>query len=353
MPGAIQIVHGDMFSGPADLIVVPCSTTGRVTPFVRERLQRFALPDVSAIPHGGVRVLPLTGADNVAQFVAYAASVRGTESTPEAIGRIGEAVGRATTQQESIQVIHCPLLGAGAGALRSETVVAQLSQGFSKNCRDGSLLKIFVLDKNIYELLVRHSMAPGKASAREVSVPAPRLSQDKRRLTIGHIPPRVLISYALSSRENEHWVDELFRFLRASGINARLDTPFLRVGMNVVQWMCNELDLADRVILVCDEQYAARADRLHGGVGWETRTIQGDLYAEMNPGRPEGVPTRYIPVVRSLIREEGLPRYLWATRVLHAPPGQADDILRHELLKEIFRAGPDIPPIGPRPAEYS
>ena len=69
--------------------------------------------------------------------------------------------------------------------------------------------------------------------------------------------------------------------------------------------------------------------------------------------RPEDAPAKYIPVVRSLNRDEGLRRYLRTTRVLHARPGHADDILRHELLKEIFRAGPDIPPIGTRSAEYS
>jgi hypothetical protein len=54
MPGAVQIVHGDMFSGPADLIVMPCSTAGSVTSFVRDRMQRLALPPVpKGMPLGG------------------------------------------------------------------------------------------------------------------------------------------------------------------------------------------------------------------------------------------------------------------------------------------------------------
>lgn len=232
------------------------------------------------------------------------------------------------------------------GALRSETVVAQLSQGFSKKCRDGTLLKILVLDKNIHELLVRHSMTPQQAPPREALVSRPTLSQDKRRLTLGRVPPRVMISYTRSSPEHQQWVDELFRFLRANGINAWLDTYFLRPGMDVVQWMCNELDLADRVILVCDEQYAARADRRHGGVGWETMIVQGDMYADMNRDRPEDAPAKYIPVVRSRSRDEGLPRYLRTRLTLDAPPGQADDMFRRQLLDEILRAGPEIPPIG-------
>jgi hypothetical protein len=44
MPLAVQVVHGDMFSGPADLIVMPCSVGGSVTWFVRQRMQQFELP---------------------------------------------------------------------------------------------------------------------------------------------------------------------------------------------------------------------------------------------------------------------------------------------------------------------
>jgi len=124
-----------MFGGPADLIVVPCSTAGKVTRLVQDRMERFALPPVPApIPLGEVRLLPLKGADHVAQFVAYAASVRGSGSELEAIERIGEKLGHAT-QQESVQVIHCPLLGAGAGALPGEVAFAQLSHGSARPVR--------------------------------------------------------------------------------------------------------------------------------------------------------------------------------------------------------------------------
>ena len=351
MPGAVQIVHGDMFGGPADLIVMPCSTGGTVARFVRDRMQRFALPPVPApIPLGEVRLLPLTGADHVAQFVAYAASVRSYGSEPEAIERIGEKLGQAT-QEGRVQVIHCPLLGAGAGGLPSEMVFARLSQGFNQACKDGSLLKIFVLDDKVYEKLVRHSSDVAQTSADAALMPSPSLSAGEQRLTIGRIPPRVLISYTASSPGTRQWVDELFRFLRKHGINARLDTYFLRTGMNVVQWMCNELALADRVILVCDEQYAARADRQHGGVGWETMIIQGDMYADMYRDRPEDAPAKYIPVVRSPDLDAGLPAYLKPMLVLRCPPGRAEDQFRHQLLDEILDVRPPIPPVVTAPTE--
>ncbi len=336
MPGAVQVVHGDMFSGPADLIVMPCSTAGTVTSFVRERMRRFALPPVPRpISLGEIRLLPLTGAEHAAQFVAYAASVGNYESSPEAIEHIGEELGRAT-HDESIQVVHCPLLGAGAGHLQSETVVARLRQGFQDKCRDGSLLKVFVLHASVYERLVRQSVTEAHPSAEAPLVPSPSLSQDKQRLTSGRIRPRVFISYTGTSPGTQQWVEALYEFLSANNINARLDTHSLRLGMYVVQWMCNELALADRVILVCDEEYAARADRLHGGVGWETMIVQGDMYADMYRERPEDTPAKYIPVVRSRDPNTGLPAYLRAVLALHWPPGQADDEPRRRLLDEIL-----------------
>jgi hypothetical protein len=305
-------------------------------------MRRFALPQVpKPLALGDLRLLPLAGADHVAQFVAYAASVRRQGSSPQAIRHIGEELGRAT-QEESIQVIHCPLLGTGAGHLPAETVVDELSRGFNEESKAGSVLRIFVLDQALYERLAgRSATSRGEPTPTEPAI----LSQDERHLTVGQVPPRVLISHTGSSQDNQQWVDGLFRYLRANGVNARLDTYFLRPGMDTVQWMCNELDLADRVILVCDEQYAARADRRHGGVGWETMIVQGDMFAHMYGDRPEDAPAKYIPIVRSASLMNGLPTYLRTKLALHFPPGRPEEEPRRKLLDEIRQTGPVIPPV--------
>ncbi len=110
-------------------------------------------------------------------------------------------------------------------------------------------------------------------------MPSPSLSQDKRRLTSGRIPPRVLISYTGASPGTQQWVEGLYEFLSRNGINARLDTHSLRLGMDVVQ---------------------------------------------------------YIPIVRSRDPAAGLPGYLRTKLVLYWPPGQAEDELRRRLLAEIL-----------------
>ncbi len=80
------------------------------------------------------------------------------------------------------------------------------------------------------------------------------------------------------------WVFDLAKKLCANGVDARLDRFHLRAGMDLPQWMTNELLKANKVLLVCDTHYAAKADARKAGVGWETMIIQGDmmLQGEMN-----------------------------------------------------------------------
>jgi hypothetical protein len=135
---------------------------------------------------------------------------------------------------------------------------------------------------------------------------------------------------------------ELATFLRANGIEARLDVWYLRPGMDTPQWMSNELDLADRVLLVCDELYAQKADRRHGGVGWEIRIIQGDLLVSQ-----EDNPDKYIPIIVTPELNAGTPKFLRGTFALHWPESGPDEVgRRDELLRIIYNRQEEAPPLG-------
>jgi hypothetical protein len=121
-----------------------------------------------------------------------------------------------------------------------------------------------------------------------------------------------------------------------------MDIWHLRRGMDLPQFMTNELQLADRVVLISDEKYAEKADGRVGGVGWETMIIQGDLAQQ----RPDS--NKYLVVVRSKSVNEGLPRYLQTKFVVHWPDETADEHNRQTLLRELYDAIV-IPPIGPKP----
>jgi len=119
-------------------------------------------------------------------------------------------------------------------------------------------------------------------------------------------------------------------YLIDRGIQARLDKFHLRRGMDLPQWMCNELSLAQKVIIICDERYKQKADGRLGGVGWETMVIQGDI-ANIPPDS-----TKYQVIVRAEDINSGLPLYLKTRFAFHARPSDPSDLFREELIKELL-----------------
>jgi hypothetical protein len=100
--------------------------------------------------------------------------------------------------------------------------------------------------------------------------------------------------------------------------------------MDLPQWMCNELALADRVVIISNEGYKAKADGRIGGVGWETMIIQGDIAALPADN------TKYQVIVRSESLTDGLPLYLKTRYAFHARPSASADPFREELVKELL-----------------
>jgi hypothetical protein len=95
---------------------------------------------------------------------------------------------------------------------------------------------------------------------------------------------RIFISYAHGDRGHEERVRELWIFLRANGVDARLD---LAVAERVdwAQWMTREVQAADRVLVIASAAYRQRADGDAGpaegrGVQWEAQLIRDLFYAD-------------------------------------------------------------------------
>jgi hypothetical protein len=324
----VQLKLGDMFDGPSDLIVLPCSTGGTITEFVRQRLVHHRIPyPEPGMKLGDVSVMPFQGGENIAQFVAYAASVERNSSSKAAIHRIGEQLGTATNEGSTIRLVSAPLLGAGAGGLRSKEVVEALSTGFKATAHRDARLIIHVLHTDVFSRLSKSS-ASRESNVTQLQRPAAAM--------------RVFVSYSHTSPDHEQWVERLGTLLRESGIDARLDIWNLRHGMDLPQFMTNELALAQRVILVSDEKYAEKADGRVGGVGWETMIIQGDIASQP----PDS--TKYLVIVRSKDVDAGLPRYLKTKFVIHWPEDTSDERNRQILLRELYDEV-KAPPLGQKP----
>jgi len=271
---------------------------------------RYSLPHPNpGLALGDVEVLPFEGAEHIAQYAAFAASVANNYSTPAAISGIGAKLGQFATEHRSVRIVSAPLLGAGAGGLRSEDVVMSLHSGFQDCAPEDARLFMFVLHKEVFDRLRRLLERDGSA--------------------MKPVHRRVFISHTSKSDEQAKWVEELAVFLIDHGLQARLDRFHLRRGMDLHQWMCNELTMADKVIIVCDEDYKLRAEGRIGGVGWETMVIQGDM-AALPPDS-----TKYQVIVRSATIDDGLPMFLKTKYVFHTGPAADFSSIGEELVREL------------------
>lgn len=332
MPGRIQIKLGDLFDGTSDLIVLPCSTSGTITQFVYNRLRAFNIPiPKSGMKLGQIDIMPFTGAENFAQYVAYAVSVKNNFSNLSSIKNIGVELGKLTQENSAIRVIHAPLLGAGSGGLQSEHVIESLKEGFISVGNSDSTLIIHILNQLVFERV--KNFFNGK---RKVIIEPKKENQSEKHI-------RTFISYTRTDERHFNWIKTLATFLRDNGIDARIDIWHLKTGMDLPQFMTNELSLADKVIIISNKQYAEKADGRFGGVGWETMIIQGDI------SRLPPESTKYITIVKEDDLEKGLPTFLKTKYVIHWGSNQTEPINRQRLLNDLLNLEAVLPPLGVPP----
>lgn len=343
MSSTIQLREGDMFAQPADLIIIPCSTGASVTEMVASRLRSFDI----VLPRrpmrlGDVEFLLFERASSIATYVGYAASVQGFESNVSAVQSIAAKVANFVNDKPEIRNITIPLLGSGAGRLTSEQSALALIRGLEGVSTNNKVFNIFVYEPAIFLQLKRALPKRTLARHKELNVAVEPIgvvdeSSEKQREAV-----RVFVSYT-GSEEHRSWVKLLARFLRENGVDARLDVWHLRPGMDLPQWMSNEIDLADRILIVCNEDYAARADGRLGGVGWEMRLVQGDLLQTQSLN-----PKKYLPIIRDEYTPTAVPMFLKG--VFHLVV--EDDLNVHNqqaLLRELFNVYEEAPPLGTPP----
>ena len=338
MTARIEVIKGDMFEGPSDLVVIPCSTIPTITWFVAEHLRAFGISEPrDRMEPGDVVFVDLRGASNIAQVAAMAASVIAPGGTSlRTVERIGQTLGSYAADNSWLSQISCPLLGTGAGKLEPTQAARALVSGYFTTAPERTLLQIYVLEDRTFER-IRASLVP--ELDRE-------LAEEAGSVAIADRPVRVFISYTKSNNQHQDWVKAVGTYLRSAGIDVRLDTWHLRPGMDVAQWMCNELDMADRVLLICDELYAQKADGRHGGVGWEIRVIQGDLLQSQATN-----PDKFVPIAVTEDVADGMPGFIKSVYCLHWPPSRRDDpSLFDDLVRIIYRAQEEAPPLGQPPA---
>ena len=92
--------------------------------------------------------------------------------------------------------------------------------------------------------------------------------------------PKVFISYSWTSPQHEKWVVDFAERLAGDGVVAVLDKWDLREGQDKHAFMEQAVHdpTIERVLVVCDRGYQAKADNRQGGVGTETQLISKEVY---------------------------------------------------------------------------
>lgn len=306
----LELKLGSIFDEKADMIVVPCNSGGGVTNWVFRELKDRGLKPPGEVPYGQIAIEPTGLTLENAEYIGYAASVdfNANRSDVSAIERIvGTVLSFATSQ--GLEIINLPLLGTGAGGLSPLEVLIAYERIFRLDEAGGLRAVVFTPSRDIFKLLSARVAAPQKNRLPEIR------------------PPRVFISYAGDDKDNARWTKELAIELRQNGVNARFDRFHLRPGVDLPQWMANEVIMAGKVILICDHHYMTKADIRRGGVGWETMVIQGDMLTQ---GETRA---KYIALVREESVDKGLPIYMKSKLALHWKKAEGID---EEELRELM-----------------
>jgi hypothetical protein len=151
------------------------------------------------------------------------------------------------------------------------------------------------------------------------------------------------MSYTRTSDQHAAWVEHLATLLRDNGVDVRLDKWHLRDGGDLAQFMCNEIALADRVLIVSNAEYARRADGRLGGVGWEIRLIAGDLLTDSADEQ------KYLVIARTPDVRSGVPMFLKSKFVIHWPDDTVVSTCFDRLLRALYDKTATAPPLGPPP----
>ena len=107
--------------------------------------------------------------------------------------------------------------------------------------------------------------------------------------------PKVFISYSWSSPQHQDWVETLAKRLTSDGVDIILDVWMLKEGQDKYAFMERMVtdESVSKVLVICDSQYADKANKKKGGVGTESQIISKEVYEKVDQNKFVAVVTEY------------------------------------------------------------
>ena len=106
------------------------------------------------------------------------------------------------------------------------------------------------------------------------------------------ISPKVFISYSWHPEENKIRVQQLAKRLMSDGVDVTVDVWSLKDGQDkyvFMEKMVTDPDI-NKVLIICNKDYAEKADGRKGGVGTESTIMSDEIYSKADQ-------TKFLPVV--------------------------------------------------------
>ena len=144
--------------------------------------------------------------------------------------------------------------------------------------------------------------------------------------------PKVFISYSWHPEENKIRVQRLAERLMQDGVNVILDIWDLKHGHDkyvFMEQMVKDPDIK-KVLVICNEDYALKADARKGGVGTESTIMSGDIYSLAEQ-------TKFIPILMEWKNGDAcLPTFLKSRMYIDMSSNETYELGYDQLLRDIY-----------------
>ncbi|WP_185148775.1 toll/interleukin-1 receptor domain-containing protein [Empedobacter brevis] len=158
---------------------------------------------------------------------------------------------------------------------------------------------------------------------------------------------KIFISYSWKPLQNKINVQELAERLTNDGIHVILDEWDLKEGQDkyhFMEQMVND-ETVDKVLLICNSEYAKKANAKQGGVGIESLIVSDEIYSQVEQ-------TKFIPIVveYSEVGKPYLPTFIKTKIYIDLSNQDVFEENYEKLLRNIYNKPlSKRPPIGKMP----